>query len=76
LEVRRRIELLLEKHDRATLAPERVREVRALEILEQVGTPEARELLEKLTKGASEARLTREAKASVERLAKRTAANR
>jgi hypothetical protein len=36
--------------------------------LEQAGTPAARRLLEALSKGAAEARLTREAKAALNRL--------
>jgi hypothetical protein len=39
--------------------------------LEHIGTPEAQEVLRTLAKGAAEARLTQEAKASLEWLAKR-----
>ncbi len=46
-------------------------QLRALEVLEHIGTAEARSLLEDLAKGVPEARLTREAKASLTRLAKR-----
>jgi hypothetical protein len=45
--------------------------VRAIEVLEHIGTPDANELLQTLATGAPEARLTQEAKASLERLAKR-----
>ncbi|HEY7156842.1 MAG TPA: hypothetical protein VH575_22935, partial [Gemmataceae bacterium] len=68
LEARRRIEQLLEKHDRGELRPERVRELRALEVLEQIGTPEARRVLAGLAKGAAEGRLTQEAKACLTRM--------
>jgi hypothetical protein len=44
--------------------------MRAVEVLEHIGTPDAREVLEKLTRGDPSARLTQEAKASLERLAK------
>ena len=44
---------------------------RALAVLERIGTPEAKLLLENLATGAAEAPLTREAKASLERLARR-----
>jgi WD40 repeat protein len=66
-EVRQRAEALLEKLDLAR-SPDRLRGVRALEVLEHVGTEEAKELLKNLAKGAPEARQTREAKASLDRL--------
>jgi hypothetical protein len=50
-----------------------LRSIRSIEVLEHIGTAEARQLLESLAKGAPEARLTLEAKASLERLAKRPA---
>src|SRR5262249_33925892 len=46
-----------------------VRGSRALEVLERIGSPEAKEVLQSLAKGASEALLTKEAQASLERLA-------
>jgi RNA polymerase sigma factor (sigma-70 family) len=70
-EARRRVEGLLEKLARPLGHPELLREVRAVEALEHAGTPEARALLQRLAGGAPEARLTREAKASLERLARR-----
>jgi WD40 repeat protein len=45
-----------------------LRQVRALEVLERIGNPEARELLHTLARGASGARLTREARACLKRL--------
>jgi hypothetical protein len=45
--------------------------LRSLQVLEQVGTPEARQALEGLAKGPAESRLAREARAALERLAKR-----
>jgi hypothetical protein len=69
LETRRRVEALLEKA--ANLSSDRLRALRALEVLEQAGTPEARQALETLAEGVAEARLTREAKAALERLARR-----
>ena len=47
--------------------------MRAIELLEQLGTQEAVQLLARLAKGAPEARLTLEAKTSLQRLTKRTA---
>jgi hypothetical protein len=67
-EVRRRVGVLLEKLADAGTSPEWLRTTRALEALERAGTPEARQLLEALAKGTPEARLTREAKATLERL--------
>lgn len=70
LEVRRRIEQLLEKMQEATASPDQVRFVRAVELLETMATPEARGLLDKLASGAPAAILSREARAAVERLGK------
>jgi hypothetical protein len=42
--------------------------VRAVAVLEDIGTQSTRRLLEELAKGAPEARQTREAKASLRRL--------
>jgi RNA polymerase sigma factor (sigma-70 family) len=76
LEVRRQIEQLLQK-ERMTLPPgDGLREVRAAEVLERLGSTEARQLLQSLAKGAPEARLTREAKASLERLARQGTSSR
>jgi WD40 repeat protein len=68
-ELRQRVEELL----RRIPAPidSQLQSLRAIEVLEQIGTPEARHLLEALGKGAPETRLTQEANASLERLAKR-----
>ena len=71
-EVRSRIEMLAEKCAPAR-SPERLRALRAVEVLENLGTPEAQRLLERLATGAPEAGLTQEAKASLERLARRPA---
>jgi WD40 repeat protein len=70
-EVRRRVEQLLDR-----LRPdsgEQVRQVRAVEVLEHIGSSRARDVLHALARGAAPARLTREAKASLERLGKRPA---
>jgi WD40 repeat protein len=71
LEVRRRIEQLLDKQEEKALSGNRLRDLRALMVLERIGTLEARKLVETLAKGAPQAQLTQEAQASLERLAKR-----
>jgi RNA polymerase sigma factor (sigma-70 family) len=70
LEVRRRAQAILEGLHRA-LTAEQLREVRAVELLEQIGTPSAQAVLAALAEGAAGARLTREAKATLRRLALR-----
>jgi hypothetical protein len=70
-EVRRRIEGLLNKLPAPVTSGETLRALRAMEVLEHIATPGARQLLEKLAAGAPEARLTREAKAALDRLQRR-----
>jgi hypothetical protein len=72
-EVRRRVQALLDKLD-VSHNPEQRRRLRAVEVLEHAGTAEARQALQALARGAPAARLTREAKASLERLTRRAAA--
>jgi RNA polymerase sigma factor (sigma-70 family) len=73
-EVQRRLTDLLDRIPRPETRPEQLRDLRAVEVIEHLESAEARRLLEELTKGAPEARLTREAKAALERLARRPAA--
>jgi WD40 repeat protein len=70
LETRQRVERLLEKLTGTALSVEQLRVVRALEVLEQVGTPEARKVLENLARGAPGALPTREAQTVLRRLGK------
>jgi WD40 repeat protein len=70
LEVRRRIDRLLSNLS-DNRSPERLRGLRAVEALENIGTPEARALLKDLSGGTPEACLTRQARASLERLKRR-----
>jgi hypothetical protein len=72
-EVRQRVERLLEKLREVGGSAEQVCQLRMLEVVEQIGSPEARQLLEKLAAGATEAALTQEAKAALRRLARRPA---
>jgi hypothetical protein len=73
LESRRRLEELLAKAHHAywDVSGEHLRSLRAVEALELSGSDEARELLKTLAAGAAGARLTDQAKAALERLAKR-----
>jgi hypothetical protein len=70
VEMRRRCEYLLERMKGPGDQGERLRQTRALEAVEAMGTPEARGLLEELAKGAADAWLTREAKAAQGRAGK------
>jgi hypothetical protein len=73
LELRQRIDELLRgiMDQRSRPVGDRLRGVRAIEILEQIGTPAARQLLQTLARGAAGAMLTREAQASLARLERR-----
>jgi hypothetical protein len=73
LDKRRRLEALLKALE-GSPAGEALRELRAVAVLERLGTAEARGLLKELAGGDAKARLTREAKASLGRLKDRHAA--
>jgi hypothetical protein len=70
-EARRRIIRLLDAHDPVEMSPRRLQTLRALELLEGIGTPDATALLAKLAAGTAGAWQTREAKAALQRLAER-----
>jgi hypothetical protein len=67
-EARRRLEALLERVQHHRLPGGTARAIRAVEVLEAINGPEARQLLEALAIGAPEAQLTKDAKAALERL--------
>jgi RNA polymerase sigma factor (sigma-70 family) len=69
LEMRRRLELLLEKSYDWT--PDDLGTWRALDVLEQLGTDQAREVLQLMADRTPKTVLTDEARASLERLSKR-----
>lgn len=71
LESRLHMLFLIEKLDPFGYA-QAMQEFRAIEVLEHIATPEARELLQALAEGEPAYRLTREAKASLNRLASRS----
>src|SRR5262249_884086 len=60
-EARKRIEDVLKKTDSATPRGETLRTLRAIEVLESIGTPEAKTVLQSLSKGTPEAAVTRAA---------------
>jgi hypothetical protein len=70
-EARRRAEQLLARPDHLITDPEMLRGVRAVEVLERLATPDARQVLVELAGGDTDSRLTREAKSSLERLNRR-----
>jgi hypothetical protein len=75
-EVRMRAELLLQKREgesRSLATLERHRELRALQVLEHLGNPEAIRLLDELKKDDPAGRLGRDAAAVLERLRRRNA---
>jgi hypothetical protein len=65
LEVARRLEDLIKRLDRPA---DELRTLRALRVLEKINSPEARQLLEAMAKGAANARPTEEAKEALKRL--------
>jgi WD40 repeat protein len=67
-EVRRRLKHLLDQMELFPLSGERLRSLRAVRVLEQIGTAGAREVLERMAKGAEKARVTIAAHAALERL--------
>jgi WD40 repeat protein len=70
LELRRRIETLLAAPGVVRSAELR-RALRAVEVLERIGSPEARQILGALGQGAADARQTQEVKAALLRLSRR-----
>jgi hypothetical protein len=71
IELRRRIERLLEKLNVSGVSPERLQALRAVEVLERIGSQDARALVERLAQGAPQAWLTEEASAAVRRFDRR-----
>jgi WD40 repeat protein len=69
-EARERMERLLAAEDRPT--PELIRRLRAIEVIEVIGTPEAAKLLADWARGAAGATFTVEAATAVRRLAERS----
>jgi hypothetical protein len=77
LEARSRLNKLLKQRETGpVLSPDELRAVRAVDVLAQIGTPEARAILARLAKGAPESEITRQAAAAVDRQALRSVPNR
>jgi hypothetical protein len=70
LDVRRRLETILTALSTSVPHSEVIRRLRAIQVLEQLGSREARAVLKSLAKGTPEALETREAKESLDRLGK------
>jgi len=66
-EIRRRIEVLLQNLKSPVSSPHRLRAFRSIEILEQIGTPEAQQVVETLAKGEPISRVTLEARFTLDR---------
>jgi hypothetical protein len=72
LEMRRRAESLLASLIcQPEMTPDALRQLRAIQVLEQIGSPEARRVLEALAQGAPAAPATRDAIAALARLSSR-----
>jgi WD40 repeat protein len=70
-ELHRRVERLLRKEEGLSITPRQLQAIRAIAILERIGSPETIEVLKSLAAGASGALLTQEAKSALERVARR-----
>ncbi len=68
-EQRRRLEQILST-PAAPITPDALRSLRAIQVLERIGSPDARRLLQTLAAGAPEAKLTQLAKGSLERISR------
>jgi len=69
-ETKQRLEVLLALPP-VVRDPEVLRALRAIQVLEHIGRPEARRVLETMAKGAAKSRITEDAKASLARLGRR-----
>jgi hypothetical protein len=72
-EARRHLEQLLNRADIPLTSGDELRALRAVEVLERIATTEAQQVLQRLADGRPSARLTREAKAALDRLERQAA---
>jgi len=70
VEPRRRLESLLQKLEPPIAAPDLLQAIRAIEVLERIGTADARELLEELATGGPNHCVTEEVLGALQRLKK------
>jgi HEAT repeat protein len=75
-DLRLRLNVVLRKLEPDELPPERLRALRAIEVLEYAGTAEARKQLKELAGGVEGAWLTQQARAALDRLERRRPASR
>ncbi len=73
LEIRQRVQAILERLRAPLTQPELLQALRAVAVLEDIDTSQARQILKELANGAPHSRITREAKASLERMQRRSA---
>jgi len=71
LEARRRVESLMEKN-KTVLSGEELRAIRGIEVLEGIGTPDAKEVLDALAHGCDGAVITEQAKNAQARLGRQS----
>jgi WD40 repeat protein len=71
LETRQRIDFLLARLQTGVRSPEKLQMLRAVEVLEMIGTDQAKDLVQRLTKGFDAHRQTQEAQATLHRLKQR-----
>jgi len=71
LEMQLRLKKVIHLLEDLPASPKLLRKYRAVQVLEYIGTPKARGLLERLADGIPQATLTREARASLGRLAQK-----
>lgn len=72
VEFRLRAERLLTKLQKQPIPREELRGLRAIDVLEHIGTPEARAVLDTMGKGASSSGQTQEARAALRRLERKS----
>ena len=70
-EARLRLEEILKSRKEFLLSARQLQMVRATEVLENIGTKEARNVLETLARGTAGFSITQDAQAALERLSKR-----